>query len=370
MSQKRSADHYDSAAALFARRLQGDWSRVEQAELDTRLRQDAAFAQAFAQVERSWQAVGQHAAAPELMAFREQAIARARRAGAGRWQDADRSNRAKWRIAAALIGAALLATALQLSPFGYRPGSYSTAIGEQKTIELDDHSRITLDANTHLQVRFSADARIVQLIEGQAQFSVAKDPARPFKVEAGSRTIVAIGTAFTVEYVEREIRVAMLEGKVAVLTESADAQGLGQNPGAVAASSANTARDSVKTAGDRANANKELPLDKVIELIAGEALRVGNDGNAVVIPKADLEVATAWRHGKIIFHSEPLGDAVRRLNRYSRKQLEIENPDLASLRVNGVFEAGDAQAFAEAVQAYLPVDADYTLSGKIRLRMK
>jgi len=39
------------------------------------------------------------------------------------------------------------------------------------------------------------------------------------------------------------------------------------------------------------------------------------------------------------------------------------------MKVSGVFESGDAQAFAEAMQAYLPVVADSSRS-TIHLRMK
>jgi transmembrane sensor len=68
-------------------------------------------------------------------------------------------------------------------------------------------------------VRFTVDARTIELLDGQAQFSVAKDPARPFKVKAGAKTIVAVGTVFDVEYVDRQVQVAMVEGRVAVLSQ-------------------------------------------------------------------------------------------------------------------------------------------------------
>jgi len=71
-----------------------------------------------------------------------------------------------------------------------------------------------------------------------------------------------------------------------------------------------------------------------------------------------------------MFHAEPLSEAVRRLNRYSNLQIEIANPTLAAMHVSGVFEAGDALAFVEAVQAYLPARADYSSSNTIRLRLK
>jgi transmembrane sensor len=116
-----------------------------------------------------------------------------------------------------IAGTLLLGIAWQLSPYGYAPGRYHTGIGEQRVVDLEDDSRIVLDAATRLRVRFTSDARVVELQDGQAQFSVAKDPTRPFKVEAGGRTIVAVSTVFIVEYVDSQVRVAMMEGKVAAI---------------------------------------------------------------------------------------------------------------------------------------------------------
>jgi transmembrane sensor len=105
-------------------------------------------------------------------------------------------------------------------------------------------------------------------------------------------------------------------------------------------------------------------------LTVGEALHVRSDGRANLIPKVDLDALSAWRHGEIVFHDEPLDDAVRRMNRYSRLQIKIDDPALAQLRFSGVFEAGDSRAFVDAIQSYLPVDARYTASSTVELRMK
>ena len=229
----------------------------------------------------------------------------------------------------------------QLSPYGYEPGYYKTGLGEQRVVDLPDHSHIALDARTRLRVKFSADARIVELLEGQAQFSVAKDPARPFKVEAGSKTIVAVGTVFDVEYVDSQVHVAMVEGKVAVLSQD--------------------------QSGSVGSSNPSTPSP--IELSAGEALSVRADGAATVLPMADIEAATAWRQGKVIFRDQTLAEAVRRLNRYSHQQVVVDDATLSQMKVSGVFEAGDAQAFAEAMQAYLSVIADSSQS-TIHLKLK
>jgi transmembrane sensor len=183
----------------------------------------------------------------------------------------------------------------------------------------------------------------VELQEGQAQFSVAKDPARPFKVQAGERTIVAVGTVFDVEYIDREVQVAMVEGRVAVVSQAN---------------------------GSTTDADASASASASIELSAGEALEVRADGAATISPKADLEAATAWREGKVIFRDRTLAEAVHRLNRYSHRQVVIDDAALARMKISGVFDAGDALAFAEAMQAYLPVNADLSQGSTIHLRPK
>lgn len=343
-SAKESSDLHDQASELFLRRRDTSWVSADQIALDARLASDPKFAEAFRRAQESWDVVGRHATAPELLALREQAIARARRASAGRWSlPGARSWRAgKWAAAATIVIACGIVW--QLSPYGYEPGYYKTGLGELKVLELSDHSHIALDARTRLRVKFSADARIVELLDGQAQFSVAKDPARPFKVEAGSKTIVAVGTVFDVEYVDRQVHVAMVEGSVAVLSKD---------------QSLTAMEPDSKSNGSSA-----------IELSAGQALAVRADGAATVLLKADIEAATAWRQGKVIFRDQTLAEAVHRLNRYSRQQVAVDDPGLAQMRVSGVFDSGDAQAFAEAMQAYLPVTADFSQASTIRLRMK
>jgi transmembrane sensor len=353
-------DLEEQAAQAFLRRRFGPWTPADEAELDFALAKDLAYADAFRRVERSWAAVGKHATSAELMGLRESVIARARRAGAKRWRGLHSRSRGL-QVAAALAALGLaLAAAFQWAPFGFGPGEYRTRMGEQRTIELSDHSRIALDASTRVRVRFSKDARVVQLLSGQAQFFVGKDPTRPFKVEAGDHTVMAVGTVFTVEYVDEEMHVAMLEGRVAVFPQERTEE---------SGSRVTRVEETLPKKGERSGPAQHEGQSPIIELVAGEELRVRHDGHATVVPKADLEAATAWREGKVIFHSEPLGEAVRRLNRYSSMQLRIDDPALASMNISGLFDIGDTAAFVEAVQAYLPVAVDSD-SQTIHLRAK
>src|SRR3546814_5131662 len=57
---------------------------------------------------------------------------------------------------------------------------YRTGIGEQRTFELADGSKVTLNTATEIRVDYRARERIVRLVRGQALFDVAHAPDRPF----------------------------------------------------------------------------------------------------------------------------------------------------------------------------------------------
>jgi transmembrane sensor len=342
------------ASETFVQRLQGEWTPESQTALEQRLQNDTAYANAYRRVQESWVSLDTHAQSPRLMALRSEALDFARRTHGRRWLKSSPYTRARWRLAASIAISAVLAlaSAWQFLPFGFRPGEYRTAIGQQRILELQDDSRVALDAASRLRVRFTDETRLVELEQGQAQFSVAKDLNRPFKVRAGGQTIVALGTVFTVEYVGGNVHVAMLEGKVAILLPAARLQELPQlRP--------------VET-----QAATVAPIrTQSIELSAGQEIRIPRSGQATLSRQADLEAATAWREGKVIFRTESLGEAVRRLNRYSHIQIEVDDPKLAARNISGVFETGDTKAFLTAIQRIYPVKADQSDSGTIHLTL-
>jgi transmembrane sensor len=263
-------------------------------------------------------------------------------------------------VAAALFVVVGLLPAVQTS-LGLRSDSYATTIGEHRSIELEDGSHMVLDAMTRVRVRIDDDVREVDLLEGQAQFTVAKDVRRPFRVSAGSRTIVALGTEFNVEFTNDNVRLAMLEGRVAVVARDAMFERLSTLLHRNARASSTSGLDEAPTAAKPAT---------LIEVSAGEELRIDGRGRSTFIAEGDLAGALAWRQGKVVFHDETLSEAARRINRYSRQHIDVDDPALRDMRVSGVFAANDATAFAVALQAYLPVTVDIEEDGGIRIRSR
>src|SRR5665213_4366971 len=75
----------DEASETFLKRLYGEWTDQDQRTLEARLGQDAAYADACHRVQQSWDSLGAQAESPELMRYREEALAFARRTNVRRW---------------------------------------------------------------------------------------------------------------------------------------------------------------------------------------------------------------------------------------------------------------------------------------------
>jgi transmembrane sensor len=190
-----------------------------------------------------------------------------------------------------------------------------TGTGELRTVTLEDGTRVDLDAGSALSLAFSPAAREVSLDRGRALFTVAKDAARPFRVTAGPGRSTALGTQFVVHRWANEVTVAVMESAV-----------------------------SVTATGDMAEAR----------VVAGEQVSYGPVGLGVV-RKADGQVETAWRRGKLVFEDRPLRQVVAELGRYRSGTVAMTDGALAELRVSGIFDVTDPDAALDAITRTLPV---------------
>ena len=85
------------------------------------------------------------------------------------------------------------------------------------------------------------------------------------------------------------------------------------------------------------------------------------------VEEVTLGQATAWEAGQLVFDDEPLDKVVERVSRYSRRRILVADPAVASLRVSGVFKAGDGDTFVEAVTTYFPLRALQAPTGAVLL---
>lgn len=277
-----------------------------------------AHREAFEKTTDVWEAIPRSKGAREFMLAKE-----LREADPPR----QRSSRLRW---VAPVYALVLALGGAWSFQQWREqGVYVTAVGELRSILLDDGSRVLLNTDTNVRVDFDAKRRSVEIRGGEALFEVVKDPGRPFVVRVGGSEVIAVGTAFSVRFVdgpkqEDALTVMLIEGQV-----------------------------NVRPTAGRADA---LAPKEAVTLKPGDRLTLDYRPSANVsaleskLDRPDIERAMAWKRNELAFKDTPLVDAIEEINRYSRTQITwSDEVELAKLDVSGVFKTGDSAAFANAV---------------------
>jgi transmembrane sensor len=217
------------------------------------------------------------------------------------------------------------------------PSHIETAIGQQRTITLEDGSTVQVNTRTAVTVHFTPRKREVRLADGEARFTVAKNPDRPFIVTTPQACVRAVGTVFNVQVGSHRTAVAVLEGHVRVFGRA----------------------EEMKVAESPVLTTQPMPafLKPPQDLFTGERAAISQRGAIQRNTGPSLERVSAWTRRQLVFRDEPLSDLVAEFNRYHSKQLRIADPGLAGFRVSGTFDAYDLRSLMQYLEEYQGVHA-------------
>lgn len=219
---------------------------------------------------------------------------------------------------AAACAAVVLALFITLAPQP-EPQTIATTIGQRKTVALADGSKLMLDTDTLVKVTFVKNERRLELTKGRANFAVAHDETRPFRVTAGGMTVTALGTNFDVAALAGIRAVTLVTGKVAVE--------MARHPNS--------------------------PVEEKVVLLPGQRLAVGSDGRLGRPERVDLKGVLAWQQGRIEFDNATVAEAIAEANRYSQTKIRLAHKASADKHIDGVFRTDRIDAVAAALCAYL-----------------
>jgi transmembrane sensor len=242
----------------------------------------------------------------------------------------------KYSLAAAVpaLAAVLVACWLLVPAAAQR---YATAPGEQRSILLADGSRVTLDSASSMAVDFRKHHRIVRLLEGEALFQVTHDPAKPFDVYADGAVVRAIGTEFNVDLLPSYADLTVLQGRVAVMSES---------QAAIPVSTATTVAGSAPPHEHSSLVRFPAPIGALI-LSAAQHVLITRAGLSFPKPVSDPSATTAWMRRQLVFEQRPLGEVVDELDRETGRRIVIDSSVLRARRVTGVMQLDDPQSLLE-----------------------
>jgi len=191
---------------------------------------------------------------------------------------------------------------------------------------LADSSVLHLNTDSSVTIRYGKTERLVMLTSGQADFDVAHEPDRAFRVIAGSAEVVDLGTKFDVRLEHDSTVVTVVEGRVAV---------------------------------GPSNSSQNHP-PRFVQLSADQQIRV-TAGEGPATPVAiDAKRTTAWLHRQIVFDHEPLERVAAEYNRYMSKPIEITTPALRNLQISGIFATDDPEAFIAFLRSLKGVRVEVT----------
>ena len=305
----------------------------------------------------------------ELWLAADERHAAAMKRSAGAWSQLDRipadvaqpalhsasRRRSFWRRTVA-FGSLAAAAALLFGTLAWRhrapppvahPQVATASAASPRTLTLSDDSIVQLNAGGEIAERFTPAERRVLLVRGEAHFSVAKNPVRPFIVQAGNLQVRAVGTAFDVNLQPAGVDVIVTEGRVRL--------GAGTNPAGIDSLGA-----PALTAGQRA--------------VLHNAVTSGADlAHALVISRidaAELARTLSWREPLLRLGGATLAELAVEFERATGRRLVLADPSLAELRFGGRFRADDIDGFTHLLATTLDLDVEHAADGTLVLRKK
>ena len=301
-SAKMRERQEQEAVAWHTRVTSGDISIDEQVRFEVWRKQNPAHNQAYRKIENLWQLLDTPVRADRHRRRKASRLAHFQRWGAG------------LSVAASL----LLMIGLGMFPdYLHEPwADYRSRIGERTTIHLEDGSVAYLNTDTAFDVSWQDNERRVVLFRGEAEFEVAHDSSRPFRVQAGNTVTEALGTRFIVRYTAPAGTVTLLEGKVR--SEQTEKQGafITLHPG---------------------------------ERVAFDAQNLGE------VSVADISAAEAWRRGRLVMNFVTLKQVVAEINRYHRGKITLLGDALADKEINVAIDLNNIDAWLDTLKDTLPI---------------
>lgn len=193
---------------------------------------------------------------------------------------------------------------------------YSTGVGEQRTVRLADGTQLQLNTNSAVDVSFTHSQCLIKLLQGEIFIRTGADEGAPagrrsFWVHTAQAELQALGTAFAVRQEDTRTRLMVEHSKVLI----------------------------------------HQPAHQQV-VAAGEEYAISSDGSRK-LQHSEMD-ASAWTRGQLVARSLTLQALLAELARYQRGWLGCA-PQVAGLKVSGVFQLDDIDRALDALGDSMPV---------------
>jgi transmembrane sensor len=197
-----------------------------------------------------------------------------------------------------------------------------TEVGKTRTVSLPDLSELELNTSTEVSWKFAQNRSVIQLVRGE--ISVALRPGVNALFLGTGLVATLLSGQYNARYLNSLLRLTVINGAALI------------------------------------NDPAKPPTNPVDEAVAGQTVSVAKGQSLKIATEPDMESATAWRKGEIVFHDQPLVAAIAEYNRYLTKKIVIEAPHAEIQPVGGRFTTAQPQAFLRAVSLSLDLQLTET----------
>lgn len=199
----------------------------------------------------------------------------------------------------------------------YQEAQYTdlrTGPGERRSFTLPDGSIVELGGRSSATLDYTDMRRHLVLHRGEAYFTVARDPQRPFVVTAAQGETQALGTRFNIHMDDELVTVSVAEHSVRVSFS-------GQSP------------RYLKAGWQVAYSNEEIFAPVM----------------------ADMASVEAWRNGRLIYHGIPLRTVLNDIERHRGGMILLMDERLGDTPISAAFDTVSADAALDAIVRMLPL---------------
>jgi transmembrane sensor len=326
----------DEAAARWVLRADRGLTPAEQDDFSAWLAADSRHPSAYAEQRRSWEELDRIAGLQASFVLPNPDLVGSRPGPPAGGQPVYR--RRVWLTTAGAAAALAVFGIFRRRPSPAAPAVPTALAAPCERRLLEDGSRIDCNRGAYVAVAYTAVARHVRLQRGEANFTVAKDPARPFFVTVGDVTLRAVGTEFNVRMDAHVVEVVVREGRVEV--------GPSDSPAAAPASRP------LLGASQRA----------VIPHTPAAAPLVST------LTARELEARLAWQPRLLDFTDTPLPEIVEAFNRRNILRVSLDDPRLRSLQLSVTFRSDNVEGFLRLLASDFGVRAEWRSEREVALR--
>lgn len=210
----------------------------------------------------------------------------------------------------------------------------SSEVGERKTHILPDGTKVTLNANSRIELStdFNTYSRDV-VLEGEAFFDVKHDGERPFVIHTSKMDIKVLGTVFNVKaYPEDNLtETALIQGSVEVVMKATNEK-IVLKP------------------------NEKLVLPQREPVAIKQTVKEPEfTVTHLTYDKVDSSLAEiSWKENKLVFNEEGFDELAKTLRRWYNMEISFKDEAVKAFRFTATFENKTIEQVMEALQLSRP----------------